>query len=124
MFDDPDLQAMQRQLTDDPDDWDTRKVMADRMEELGMDTRGIRYRIKHKKRPLGKDDDWNWWDAHTVGSQCDTSSDIPQCYFKIMVSHIDEPFFTCKVFLSLYDAESEFDRAYHKVKDKRKRLVT
>jgi uncharacterized protein (TIGR02996 family) len=79
-------EPLYEQLRRDPDDWDTRAVLADWYEEAGQQdiANCLRWSIQHRKRPLRSGSRFYWFNAATVMTATDPASNIPAPLYRAL----------------------------------------
>ncbi len=77
MSDDPQLTALWQALSQDPNDWDRYRILADFYEENGDDqtAEGLRWLADNEKRPFRGSQRMSWYDLPTA-SGIDPASDL------------------------------------------------
>jgi hypothetical protein len=82
--------AMEDHLNECPEDWDTRWVLADLLDDLGEESLAVgqRWQAAERKRPMPSDDEYGWFDAaeYPPGG-FDPESDLPPPLFARLPTH-------------------------------------
>lgn len=79
------LDALHKALDDHPDDWGTRLMLADYLEEQGEDgpATALRWQVRRRKRPRRFASMWLWYDESRV-SAYDPESNLPSELWKVI----------------------------------------
>jgi uncharacterized protein (TIGR02996 family) len=83
---DTDHRSLLRLLTDAPDDWQTRLILADWYEEHGEDDKAHaqRWMVENQKHPAGGAKNWTWFCEGRVRSTDLPQTNIPEDIFDLL----------------------------------------
>ena len=108
------LESLYEQLTDKPEDWALRNVLADWYEEQGQQAAAdsLRWTVRRRKRPYhGSSSIFTWFNADAIGPGLgDPESDLPGALYKHLQGGTESAHH--KSYKSLRAAEEAFQAAW------------
>jgi hypothetical protein len=110
------LDAFYEGLSESPDDWPTREVLADWFEDAGQQPVAdcVRWMVLHHKRPYRSSSGvYHWFNAERVTTASDPESDIPDAVYGLLQGRegLEQVF---RDYDSLREAEEDFYAAWGK----------
>jgi uncharacterized protein (TIGR02996 family) len=108
------LEALYETLSQSPDDWQTRSILADWFEESGQQAcaDSVRWMVAQRKRPYRSPSGaYHWFNARRVTMANDPESNLPETVYKLL--HGSEGLQRVfRDYASLREAEEDFYAAW------------
>lgn len=113
------LDQLYKALSEAPDDWATRSILADWFEDAGQPhtAQSVRWMVDHHKRPYkSMRETFHWFNAERVTTDTDPASDIPEAVY-LHLRGKEGIRMVFRDYANLREADEDFQSAWRLARD-------